>query len=300
MLNGDVRINESPHGSPSRQSLHKPSGTSIISPCGRTAQSWSVNRLSNTARHNLDVITVLAEKDFKIRYRGSVLGFFWSLLNPLAYMVVLTLVFALLFRTANVASFAASVLTGLMIWRYFSVATSQSLMLIIGNPSLVTKVRVSRYVIVLGNNLANLLGASLEFIALFPLLLLLGVTLSIYVIILPVILIMEFLLVYGISLSLSSLSVKYRDFYELWTIALQLGFFLTPLFYDPSLIPSRYQFMYSLNPVTRLIESTRTILLQHSLPTLFDFSVVIGSSGILLLIGFAIFRKLERTFAEEI
>lgn len=256
--------------------------------------------MSNTARHNLDVITVLAEKDFKIRYRGSVLGFFWSLLNPLAYMVVLTLVFALLFRTANVASFAASVLTGLMIWRYFSVATSQSLMLIIGNPSLVTKVRVSRYVIVLGNNLANLLGASLEFIALFPLLLLLGVTLSIYVIILPVILIMEFLLVYGISLSLSSLSVKYRDFYELWTIALQLGFFLTPLFYDPSLIPSRYQFMYSLNPVTRLIESTRTILLQHSLPTLFDFSVVIGSSGILLLIGFAIFRKLERTFAEEI
>lgn len=249
--------------------------------------------------HYIDVVIVLAQKDFKIRYRNSVLGFLWALLNPLAYMVILTLVFSFVLRV-SIPNFPAWVLIGLLIWRFFSIATTQGLSSIIGNPSLVNKVYFPRYLIVLSNSLANFLGASLEFVALIPLLLLLGVSLSPYVLFLPAILISEFLLVFAISLSLSSLNLKYRDFDQLWSIAIQLGFFLTPVVYDAKLIPAKYGFIYSLNPVTRLIETARNVLLLQQLPSLFDNLAIISGILVFLLVGFLVFRRLEPRFAEEL
>jgi len=255
--------------------------------------------LPETISHYLDVITVLAQKDFKIRYRNSVLGFLWSLLNPLAYMIILTVVFSLLLHV-GIPNFPAWLVIGLLIWRFFSIGTSQGLVAIIANPSLVSKVYMPREVIVLSNSLANLLGAMLEFVALLPLLVLLGVSLTSYVLFLPLILISEFLLIFGLSLSLSALNVRYRDFYQLWEIALQLGFFLSPIFYDVSLIPPRFRSLYSMNPVTSLIESTRSIFLLHQLPSLSDCVTIVVSVVVFVLIGFIVFRRLERRFAEEL
>ena len=133
----------------------------------------------NGLRRYLDIVIVLAKNDFKLRYRNSVLGFLWSLLNPLAYMVILTVVFALLLRS-TIPNFPAFILMALLIWRYFQIATSGSLNSIVGNPSLVTSVYIPRILIVLSNNLANLFGASLEFIVFLPLLIFLGVHLDIH------------------------------------------------------------------------------------------------------------------------
>ena len=250
-------------------------------------------------QHYLEVIRILAEKDFKVRYRNSVLGFFWSLLNPLAYMVILTLVFSILFRV-NIPNYAAWLLLGLLVWRFFAVGTSQALGCILGNPSLVTKVYLPRYIIVLSNNIANLLGSALEFLTLLPLLVILGVNLTPYDFLIAPILAVEFLLIFALSLSLSSLNVKYRDFYQIWDIAIQLGFWLSPIVYGDSLIPSRYRFLYSLNPVTRLVDTTRNIFLLNTLPSLSDIAVVMASVGILLSIGFLVFKRLEPRMAEEL
>jgi lipopolysaccharide transport system permease protein len=249
--------------------------------------------------HYRDMIVVLAQKDFKVRYKNSILGFLWALLNPLAYMVVLTFVFSTLFRV-NIPNFAAWVLIGLLIWRFLSIATMQGLFSIIGNPSLVSSVHVPRHIIVLSNNVASFLGAALEFLIFLPVLVLLGVDLSILLLLLPVILTSEFLLVFGISLSLSSLYVRYRDLHEIWDIALQLGFFLSPIVYDANIVPARYQLLYSLNPVTRLVESARAILLLGRPPSLFDAIAIVSSIAIFLLIGFLVFGRLERRFAEEL
>jgi lipopolysaccharide transport system permease protein len=255
--------------------------------------------MDRSMRYYLDVIVILTQKDFKVRYRNSVLGFLWSLLNPLAYMVILTVVFSFLLRV-SIANFAAWVLMGLLVWRFFSIGTNQALSAIIGNPSLVTKVYVPRYIIVLSNNLANFIGAALEFLVLLPLLAVLGAHLTVYAVFIVPILVLEFVLVFGLSLSLSSLNLRYRDFYQLWDIALQLGFFLSPIVYDASLIPSRFQLVYSLNPVTRLIDSTRDIFLLQRLPTLSDNAVILSSIAILLAVGFLTFRRLEGRFAEEL
>ena len=242
---------------------------------------------------------VLAQKDFKLRYRNSVLGFLWSLLNPLAYMIILTLVFSLMLHV-NVPNFAAWVLIGLLFWRFFSLGTTQGLFSIINNPSLVAKVYLPRYLIVLSNNLANLFSAVLEFVVFLPLLILLGVSPNVFILILPVIVLLEFLIIFGISLSLAPLNVKYRDFYQLWDVALQLGFFLTPIVYNAQLIPNRFRFAYSLNPMTALIEAARDIFLLQRLPSTFDLSIITTAVVVLLAVGMIIFRSLEARLAEEI
>jgi len=254
---------------------------------------------SDRIRKSVDMVAVLTQKDFKLRYRNSVLGFLWALLNPLAYMVILTLVFGLLFRM-NIPNYAAWVLTAILIWRFFSIGTTQGLDSITSNQALVTKTDVPRYVIVLSNSAANLVGASLEFIVLFPILIVLGIRLTAYVLLLPGILILEFFLVFAVSLSLSSLAVKYRDFYQLWDIVLQLGFYVSPIFYSENLIPARFRFAYSLNPVTRLIESARGIFLLAPTPSRFDLIVITGIIAAFLLFGFVVFRAREWHFAEEL
>jgi len=247
----------------------------------------------------LDVTLILAQKDFKLRYRNSVLGFFWSLLNPLAYMIVLTIVYMMLMRV-NIPNFAAWVLIGLLIWRFFTVGTSQGLICIVSNPSLVTKVYMPRYLIVLSSSLANLLGAVLEFAIFIPLLILLGVIPGVVLLFLPVIILLEFLIVFGCSLSLAPLNAKYRDFSQIWEVVLQLGFFLCPIVYDEQLVPARFRFAYSLNPISRLMESARDIFLHQQLPTTFDIGIVCIAVTILILIGAAIFHLLEPKLAEEL
>jgi len=244
-----------------------------------------------------EVIWILVKKDFKIRYRSSVLGFLWSLLNPLSMMAILTLVFSLLLRV-GIRNFPIFLLTALLPWRFFQIGTMQSTGSIAGNPSLIKKIYLPRHILVLTSNLASFVSFLIEFTALLPVMIALGMTVTLHILLLPAVMIIEFLVVLGISLALAALNVFYRDFYQIWDIALQLGFFLSPVFYDPSIIPERYQFYYSLNPMTRIIESTRKILFYNVLPTLFDLATPLLTALILLAIGYAIFRRLEPRFAE--
>ena len=250
-------------------------------------------------QHYYDIVVTLSKKDFKLRYRNSVLGFVWSLLNPLAYMVILTAVFSYLLRS-NIPNFPSWELLALLVWRFFQVGTSSSLSAIVGNPSFVTKVRLPRFLIVLSANMASLYGAVLEWVALSPVLIVLGIRITFLALLLPVILVMEFVLIFGVSLGLAALNTRYRDFGQLWDIALQLGFFLSPIVYDPSLIPAGYSFVYFLNPMTRLIDAARDIFLFGYPPFPTDYAVVAVACGVLLLVGGGIFRSFERRFAEEL
>jgi lipopolysaccharide transport system permease protein len=112
--------------------------------------------------------------------------------------------------------------------------------------------------------------------------------------------VIEFVLVFSISLSLASLNVKYRDFSQIWEIALQLGFFVSPIVYDESLVPSNYQFLYSLNPITRLIQATRGLFLKHQLPLPSDLLVVLSITALFFVGGLVMFSILQVRFAEEL
>ncbi|MFC1506156.1 ABC transporter permease [Thermoproteota archaeon] len=246
-----------------------------------------------------ELIKNLAIKEFKLRYRNSVLGFFWSLLNPLAMMVILSLVFSVLVKS-GIDNFPVFLLPALLVWRFFSIGTSMSLGSILGNVPLVTKVYFPRYLLVLSSNLANLIGSTLEFAVLLPLMFLLGMSLSHLIFIVPVILFLEFILIMGVSFLLASLNVYYRDINQIWDIILQAGFFLTPIIYSETLIPSKYLSYYMLNPVSRIIVAIRKILYYNTIPSFDDFLIPLLGGLFFCLVGYQVFRRLEPRFAEVI
>lgn len=214
-------------------------------------------------------------------------------------MIILTLVFSVLLKS-GIENFPAFLLLGLLPWRFFSIGTSSGMWSIVGNPGLVTKVYFPREILVLSSNLANFIGIILEFAALFPLLLFFGVKVTSLVFFLPMVLAVEFLLVFGLSLALAALNIFYRDIGQLWEIALQMGFFLTPIFYGVTLIPKRYLQIYSLNPMMRIVELVRKLLYYESLPTPEDVLVALGAALLFLAVGFFVFRRFEPRFAEEV
>jgi len=214
-------------------------------------------------------------------------------------LAILTLVFSTLLR-AGIDNFSVFLLPALLAWRFFSIGTSMSLASILGNAPLVTKVYFPRWLLVLSSNLANLIGSSLEFAVLLPLLVFLGMAPTLLTLLLPVIIILELILIVGISFLLSSLNVYYRDINQIWDIALQAGFFLTPIIYSSSLIPERYLPLYSLNPMMRIVESLRKALYYNILPTIEDLSIPLLIGLLFCLVGYRVFSKLEPRFAEVI
>jgi len=246
-----------------------------------------------------ELIKNLVISDLKTKYSSSVLGFAWSMLNPLLMMLVLYFVFSNVFKMTQ-EHFALYLLIGITAWRFFAMGTSVAMASIVGKASLVTKIFIPREILTLSTVLSALVSSLLEFLVLIPLLVIFGVIPSLTIILFPLLHILFFPIVYGISLALASLYVYYRDMNQIWDVLIQIGFFLSPIVYPLSLIPDKYRFYYMLNPITRLIEMYRGVLLYGRLPGLMDLGIVIFSGVVLLILGSWLFRKLSSRFAEEI
>jgi len=246
-----------------------------------------------------ELIKNLVASDLKVKYQSSVLGFAWSMLNPLLMMLVLYAVFNNIFRFEQ-EHFALYLLIGIIAWRFLANGTMTAMSSIVGKPSLVTKIFIPREVLTFSMAMSAFISSILEFAVLIPLLLILGVSLSFTVLLFPVIHILFFVMVYGVSLVLASLYVYYRDLNQIWDILLQVGFYLAPIIYPISLVPEKYIFYYMLNPVTRLMVMYRDILLYNTIPSALDLLIVATCGLIFLIIGTIIFGKLSPGFAEEV
>ncbi|NJD76628.1 MAG: ABC transporter permease [Candidatus Methanoperedens sp.] len=246
-----------------------------------------------------ELIKNLVVSDLKTKYSGSVLGFAWSMLNPLLMMIVLFFVFSNVFKSTQ-ENFAPYLLIGITGWRFFAIGTSTAMTSVVGKPGLVTKIFIPREILTISSVISALVSSFLEFLVLIPLLVLMGASLSITFLLFPVFHILYFFIVYGASLALAALYVYYRDLAQIWEVVIQIGFFVTPIVYPIEVIPERFLSYYMLNPVTRLIGIYRDILLKGSLPGFMDITLVIIFGGVLFIFGSWIFKRLSRRFAEEI
>lgn len=246
-----------------------------------------------------ELIKILTISDLKVKYQSSVLGFAWSLLNPLLMMLVLYLVFSNLFK-ANQDHFALYLLIGIVSWRFLAIGSSASMGAIVGKSSLVTKIYIPRQVLVMSTVLSSFISSILEFLVLVPLLIILGAGISPYILLFPFIHVIYFLIVYGLSLILAALYVYYRDLNQIWDVLIQIGFFLSPIVYPLSTVPPAYLKYYLLNPITALMQMYRDVLLYHQPPALGNAALTLGAGLILMVIGTMVFKRLERRFAEEI
>jgi lipopolysaccharide transport system permease protein len=246
-----------------------------------------------------ELIKILTISDLKVKYQSSILGFAWSLLNPLLMMLVLYLVFNSVFKS-NQENFAIYLLIGIVSWRFMANGTSTAMGAIVGKSSLVTKIYIPRQVLVLSNVLSSFISSILEFLVLMVLVLAFGVKISANILFFPAVHMIYFMMVYGISLALAALYVYYRDLNQIWEVLLQLGFFISPVCYSISIVPENYMFYYMLNPITQVMQIYRNTLLDGNSPSLASLVYILLAAGIMLVIGAAIFAKLERRFAEEL
>jgi len=246
-----------------------------------------------------ELIRILTISDLKVKYQSSVLGFAWSLLNPLLMMLVLYVVFSNVFK-ASQDHFALYLLIGIVSWRFMSNGTTSAMTVIVGKSSLVTKIFIPRQVLVLSSVLSSFISSVLEFLVLIPFLLILGAGLSPYVLFFLPIHAIFFLIVYGVSLILAALYVYYRDLNQIWDVLIQIGFFLSPIVYPLTTVPQEYMNYYMLNPVTIIIQMHRDVLLYHMLPSLSDIAISVFAGLAIIFLGSAVFRRFERRFAEEL
>ena len=194
-----------------------------------------------------ELLRNLVTRDIKVRYKRSVLGFFWVMLNPLLMMLVMSMVFSGLFKVST-PNYTSYLLSGIILWNFFSQSTTTSVVSLISNSSLIKKIYIPKAIF----PLSVILSAVVNFLfSLVPLLLIIyftGGSISGRVYLLPVILLLVALFSFGIALLLSTLTVFFHDTIYIYDVLLMVWMYATPIFYPESIIPGKFSFILHFNP----------------------------------------------------
>jgi lipopolysaccharide transport system permease protein len=238
-------------------------------------------------------------RDLKVRYKQTVLGAVWAVLQPLVAMVVFTIFFGHLAHIESQgAPYAVFVLAGLVPWTLFSSALTQASMSVASNQALVTKIYFPRLIIPIASTLANVVDFLLSCLVLAAVMAYYGVVPTVWVAILPLLFLLTMASALAAGMWLAALNARYRDVQYTIPFLVQVWFFLTPIVYSVNLLPARFTFIYGLNPMVGVVQGFRWALLgqaDHVGPLL------ILSCGIVLAMlvgGLAYFRRTETIFAD--
>lgn len=242
----------------------------------------------------------LVARDLKVRYRNSVLGFVWSLLNPLLMMTVYTVVFSVLLRN-DIPNFPLFVLVGLLPWNFAVTSVMGSVTSVVGNSHLIKKVYFPREVLPLSLVLSNLVNFLLALPVLFALMLVTGGSFTPYVALLPVIMLMQTIFLVGLGFMLSAVNVFFRDTEVIVEVLVLAWFFLSPVFYRMEQLSEQgSRILYWINPMASLISSYRLILYDNAPPDPLFMGRTLLTASVFLLVGYAIFHRLSPRFGEEV
>jgi ABC-2 type transport system permease protein len=242
-----------------------------------------------------EVLQELVKRDLKVRYKRSVLGIFWTMLNPLLMMVITSIVFSNLFRN-NISNFPIYVLSGYVVWTFFSQSTVSASSSILDSSGLTRKVYVPPALFPLASVASGLINLVL---ALVPLALLMVVTGGVFtwaLLILPVSALFLALFAYGLGLILSSSAVFFRDTVYTYQVLLVAWMYLTPLFYPKEIIPERWTVLVYLNPVYHMVELFRAPIYSGVLPDPTNFLAAALFSGVVAGLGWWFFESTRNRF----
>ncbi|HUP49291.1 MAG TPA: ABC transporter permease [Thermoanaerobaculia bacterium] len=259
-----------------------------------------------TLYRNRQLIAALTARDLKARYRGSILGYFWSLANPLLLLAVYTVVFTIVLRPGlDVQPYPLFLFTGILPWTFFAAAILESTSSISSNAGLVKKVMFPAEALPLVVVFSHLVHFALA----VPVMLaaLVGFTLAgkaavtTTILLVPFLMLLQTIFVAGLAMTVSSVSVLFRDLRDIIANLLQLGFFLTPIIYPIEMITFRpLRAVLRVNPMTPFVVSYQDLLFYGRLPSLFDTLLMIGYAAASLTLGFFVFNRLRDTLAEAI
>jgi len=247
----------------------------------------------------------LVGKEFKVRYKNAALGFLWSILNPLLLMLVLSLVIPIIGRDfVQNYRYPAFVLCGLIPWTFMSQSLSRGTGAVLENAGLIQKVYFPREIVPLSTVLGCFMSFLPSMVVLFLFMLAFGYWPSVWLVMVPVIVMAELVFVAGIVLATSCMNVYYRDVAYLVESALVIWWWGTPIFYPNSLVGDRVSSwvyrLYLANPMAATVVSLRQVFLDRRFPDPYLLFVLLLSAVVSLVIGLAIFRRTHSTIADYV
>jgi len=265
-----------------------------------------MNRLKELYEYR-DLLITMAIKELKLQYRKSVLGFFWSLLNPLLLMRIFSFVLSQVFRV-GIKNFPIFLLTGLFAWNFFSSSIVGGTGSIVSNANLIKKVYFPREILPLSIVTANLFNFLLSLVVLFLFLIYYGYRFWPFLPLLIIVVVIELFLIAGASMLLASLNVYFRDIQHIVSVGILALFYATPILYDISMIEKSsmaqnhpwIMYVYKMNPLVWVIQLYRNILYFNQWPPVKMFVYAAIGAVIIFVAGYVVFQRLAPKFAEEV
>jgi len=272
------------------------------------AGEYMIRRIVELYRYR-ELVKNLVIRDLKVRYKNSVLGVLWSLLNPLLMTLVFTVVFTLMLPQGEIEDYPVFFMCGFLPWSFFAASLTMATGSIVNNAHLIKKVYFPREILPLSEVLSNLVNYMLALVVLFAMLLVFRIKLTPALLMLPLIILAHTMFTLGMAFLLSTANVFYRDTQHILEIVMQAWFFLTPIFYPITLLPESKVILgltidiqlwaRRLNPMASLVASYRDVL-YRGVPTGLDFFLrTLLTCLLVLVVGYLIFCRCSSVFGEE-
>ena len=246
-----------------------------------------------------ELLKTNVKKEIRGRYKNSFLGILWSFLNPLLQLLVYSVIFGALLAGGN-ETYPIYICVALIPWTYFTTAISQAAFTVIGNADIIKKVYFPREILPISVVTSGAVNFVISTIIILAFVIFSGVGLSWYIVLYPFILIIQYILLLGIGFIVSSVTVYFRDLEHIIGVVLMAAFYATPIVYNIQQLPHALQVLVNLNPMTHLINGYRDIFYYHQMPNMKILLILLGISIVLTIVGYFIFKKLQKGFAEEL
>lgn len=247
-----------------------------------------------------EMIFSLVKRDLKGRYKGSVLGFLWTFLNPLFQLVVYTMVFSVIMKT-GIKDYYLYLFVALIPWIFFSTCLTGGSNCILAQQDMVKKIYFPREVLPVAYVTSQFVNMLLSFLVIFAVLVSVNYTLNLQAILyLPLIMAIEYILSLGLTMLMGALTVYLRDLEYILGILAMAWQFLTPVMYSMEQVPEEIQWAFTLNPMTYIITSYRDILYYAKLPKMETLLSAVIFGAAVLAIGWIVFIRLQKSFVEEL
>ncbi len=243
----------------------------------------------------------LAHREINQRYKQSVLGYAWVILVPLAQLIVMNFLFSIVLRIPSQGiPFIIFLAVALLPWNFFANSLSSSVNSLVSNSSLITKIYFPREILVYSTIIAKMVDFLFSCIALVIFFLVYKTTLTLTLFWVPLIFVIQIIFTTGLSLILAALNLFYRDIQYLLNLVVMLWMYLTPVMYPVEIVPEKYRFIFSLNPMSVIINAYRQTILGGGEPNYFSLTVAFITSSVIFAVSFYLFKKMEGEFADYV
>lgn len=237
----------------------------------------------------------LIRRELTVRYKRSILGIFWTMLNPLMNTIVFTIIFSTIFRF-GAKDFIIYFLAGYQLWMFFSHSTTLSTRCLLNNGHIFKKIYLPKVVFILAIVCASLVNLAVSMIPLLVLLPIIGKGFHPAILFLPIPIVLAICFTLGISLMLSSLTVFFHDLSDIYQVILPLWMYLTPIVYPIDIVPAKYLPYLMINPMYHLVECFRQPIYAGTLPAMSHLFWTVCASFLSLIIGWKVFSRLSDKF----